>query len=346
MKPLLSVTSLLAVLGALLVTAPQAAAQATTTTTLTASPNPIISGKQVTFTATVHTTGSSPLAGFVDLSINGNFTPGLSVVNGVATTAIPFNTVGTYVVVATYTGDPNNATSSGMVSVAVQAELGLSPTTITAASSANPAEVGEYLTYTATVAGNGASTPTGTVNFFFGSGVSPVPETLGSNGTATASTAFPNSGDYQITATYSGDANNAGSTSVAFGQTVSTAGAGPGLSFVPVTSCRIADTRNPAGPFAGPAIANNQTRSFPIRQSACGIPSTAVAYSLNVTVAPNGPLGFLTVWPTGLTRPGSSLMNSNDGRVKANAAIVAAGTSGSINCFRQHFYLHQCDSRH
>ena len=333
MKPLLSVTSLLAVLGALLVTAPQAAAQATTTTTLTASPNPIISGKQVTFTATVHTTGSSPLAGFVDLSINGNFTLGLSVVNGVATTAIPFNTVGTYVVVATYTGDPNNATSSGMVSVAVQAELGLSPTTITAASSANPAEVGEYLTYTATVAGNGASTPTGTVNFFFGSGVSPVPETLGSNGTATASTAFPNSGDYQITATYSGDANNAGSTSVAFGQTVSTAGAGPGLSFVPVTSCRIADTRNPAGPFAGPAIANNQTRSFPIRQSACGIPSTAVAYSLNVTVAPNGPLGFLTVWPTGLTRPGSSLMNSNDGRVKANAAIVAAGTSGSINVF-------------
>ena len=115
-------------------------------------------------------------------------------VNGVATTAIPFNTVGTYLVVATYTGDANNASSSAMVSVAVQAELGLTPTTITVATSANPAEVGEYLSYTATVAGNGASTPTGTVNFFFGSGVSPVPETLGSNGKATASTAFPTSG--------------------------------------------------------------------------------------------------------------------------------------------------------
>jgi len=334
MKPLLSITSLLAVLGMLSVTAPQAAAQATTTTTLTASPNPVISGKQVTFTATVQTTGSSPLTGFVDLSINGNFTPGLSVVNGVATTAIPFNTVGTYAVVATYTGDPNNANSSAMVSVAVQAALGLSPTTTTAATSVNPAEVGEYLTYTASVAGNGASAPTGTVNFFFGSGTIPVPETLRSNGTATASTAFPNPGDYEITASYSGDANNAGSTSVPFGQTVSAAGAGPGLSFVPVTPCRIADTRtNPAGPFAGPAIANNQTRSFSIPQSACGIPSTAVAYSLNVTVAPNGPLVFLTVWPTGLTRPGSSLMNSYDGRVKANAAIVAAGTSGSINVF-------------
>ena len=334
MKRLLSITSLLAVLGAFSVTAPQAAAQATTTTTLTASPNPIISGKQVTFTANVQTTGSSPLTGFVDLSINGNFTPGLSVVNGVATTAIPFNTVGTYVVVATYTGDANNASSSAMVSVAVQAALGLSPTTIAVASSANPAEVGEYLTYTATVAGNGSSAPTGTVNFFFGSGVSPVPETLGSNGTATASTAFPTSGDYPITATYSGDANNAGSTSVAFGQTVSAAGAGPGLSFVPVTPCRIADTRNlPAGPFSAPAIANNETRSFPIPQSACGIPSTAVAYSLNVTVMPNGPLDFLTVWPTGLTQPKISLMNSYDGRVKANAAIVAAGTSGSIDVF-------------
>jgi Bacterial Ig-like domain (group 3) len=334
MKPLLSITSLLAVLGALSVTAPQAAAQGITTTTLTASPNPIITGKQVTFTATIKTTGASPLTGFVDLSINGNFTPGLSVANGVATTAIPFNTVGQYSVVATYTGDPNNANSSATVNVAVEAALGLSPTTITVASSANPAQVGEYLTYTATVAGNGASKPTGTINFFFGSGVSPVPEILGSNGTATATTAFPNSGDYQITASYSGDTNNAGSTSEAFGQSVSTAGAGPGLSFVPVTPCRIADTRlAPSGPFTAPAITNNQTRSFPIPQSACGIPSAAVAYSLNVTVVPNGPLNYVKVWQTGLKQPVISLMNSYDGRVKANAAIVAAGTSGAISIF-------------
>jgi Bacterial Ig-like domain (group 3) len=332
MKPLLSMISLLALLGTLSVTAPQAAAQATTTTKLTASPNPIISGKQVTFTVTVQTTGSSPLTGFVDLSINGNFTPGLGLVNGVATTAIPFNTVGQYAVVATYTGDPNNANSSATVNVAVQAALGLSPTTTTVVSSVNPAQVGEYLTYTATVAGNGATTPTGTVNFFFGSGVSPVPETLGSNGIATATTAFPNAGDYAITASYSGDANNAGSTSVPVGQSVSLAGAGPGLSFVPITPCRIADTRGKTpGPFSAPALTNNQTRSFPILQSACGIPSTAVAYSLNVTVVPNGPLNVLTVWPTGLARPGISLLNSYDGRVKANAAIVAAGTSGAIS---------------
>jgi hypothetical protein len=334
MKPLLSMISLVAVLLTLSVTAPLAAAQATTTTNLTASPNPIISGKQVTFTVTVQTSGSSPLTGFVDLSINGNFTPGLSVVNGVATTAIRFKTVGQYMVVASYTGDPNNANSSAMVNVAVEAALGLSPTTTTVVSSTNPAQAGEYLTYTARVKGNGANTPTGTVNFFFGSGVSPVSETLGNNGIATASTAFPSAGDYPITATYSGDANNAGSTSVAIGQSVSSlAGAGPGLSFVAIGPCRIADTRTPSGPFGFPAIAAGGTRSFPILQSTCGIPATAVAYSLNVTVAPNGPLDFVTVWPTGLPRPNISLMNSNDGRVKANAAIVGAGTAGAVSVF-------------
>jgi hypothetical protein len=334
MKPLLSITFLLAALVMFSLTTPQAAAQATTTTTLAASPNPIISGKEVTFTATVQTTGSSPLTGFVDLSINGNVTPGLGLVNGVATTTIPFSTVGTYAVVATYTGDPNNANSSATVRVAVQAALGLSPTTTTVVTSVNPAQVGEFLTYTATVAGNGASAPTGTVNFFFGSGTTPFPEPLGSNGTATATNAFPNPGDYEITASYSGDANNAGSTSVPVGQSVSTAGSGQGLSFVAVTPCRIADTRNiPPGPFSAPAITNNQTRSFPIPQSSCGIPSTAVAYSLNVTVVPNGLLNYLTVWPTGQTRPTISLMNSFDGRTKANAAIVAAGTAGSISVF-------------
>ena len=51
------------------------------------------------------------------------------------------------------------------------------------------------------------------------------------------------------------------------------------------------------------------------------IPSTAVAYSTDVIVAPNTALGFLTLWPAGQTQPLTSLLNS-DGRVKANAAIV------------------------
>jgi hypothetical protein len=41
-----------------------------------------------------------------------------------------------------------------------------------------------------------------------------------------------------------------------------------------------------------------------------------------------GPLRYLTVWPTGLQQPTISTLNSLDGRIKANAAIVAAGTGG------------------
>src|ERR1019366_3057265 len=53
------------------------------------------------------------------------------------------------------------------------------------------------------------------------------------------------------------------------------------------------------------------------------LPDTAVAYSLNVSVVPSGPLGYLTIWPTGEYRPGVATLNSLDGRIKADAAIVS-----------------------
>src|SRR5437763_16780766 len=106
-----------------------------------------------------------------------------------------------------------------------------------------------------------------------------------------------------------------------------------GLSFVPVTPCRIADTRNPAGPFGGPFLQGNATaRAFAIPSSACGIPNTAQAYSLNMTVVPRGPLGFLTAFPCGQPQPLASNLNSIDGRTKAVAAILPAGTNGAA-CF-------------
>ena len=77
-------------------------------------------------------------------------------------------------------------------------------------------------------------------------------------------------------------------------------------------------------------------RSFPLAQSGnpCGIPSNAVAYSLNVTVVTTGHLGYLTIWPTGEGQPIVSTMNSPDGRTKANAAIVPAGSpSGSVSVY-------------
>ena len=105
-----------------------------------------------------------------------------------------------------------------------------------------------------------------------------------------------------------------------------------GLTFVPVTPCRIADTRNPAGAFGGPALVGQNTREFDIPNSACNIPATAQAYSVNATVVPRGFLGFLTAFPCGQPLPLASTLNATDGRVKAAAAIVPAGTNGGL-CF-------------
>jgi hypothetical protein len=106
------------------------------------------------------------------------------------------------------------------------------------------------------------------------------------------------------------------------------------LQFVPATPCRLVDTRKPNGPFGGPAIGGGTSRDFIIPDNlSCGIPTTAAAYSLNVTVVPHGGLGYLTVWPTGEDQPAISTLNSLDGRIKANAAIVPAGASGAVRIY-------------
>ena len=104
------------------------------------------------------------------------------------------------------------------------------------------------------------------------------------------------------------------------------------LAFYPLPPCRVFDTRNATGLLGGPSMAANQQRSFPV-QSACGIPPTAQAYSLNVTVVPQGYLGYLTVWPTGSPKPFVSTLNAWGGKVTANAAIVPAGTGGEVSAY-------------
>src|ERR1017187_7686871 len=105
------------------------------------------------------------------------------------------------------------------------------------------------------------------------------------------------------------------------------------LQFVAVHPCRVVDTRLAPGPFGGPALQGQTSRDFAIPESACSIPSTAAAYSLNVAVVPPGGLGYLTVWPAGQPRPVIATLNSVDGRIKANAAIIPAGTNEAISVY-------------
>lgn len=112
----------------------------------------------------------------------------------------------------------------------------------------------------------------------------------------------------------------------------------PGLEFYPVTPCRLVDTRLSSfqSGFGTPSMDAGMTRTFPILSNiACGIPLTAAAYSLNVTVVTKGYLGYLTIWPAGQPIPNVSTLNSysNNSTAVANAAIVPAGTNGAINVY-------------
>ncbi len=114
------------------------------------------------------------------------------------------------------------------------------------------------------------------------------------------------------------------------------AGSAGALTFHTATPCRVVDTRDPAGPFGGPDMTAGGTRGFPVPSSACSIPSTAQAYSLNATVVPSGTFGWLTLWPVGIGQPLASTLNAPDGSLTSNAAIVPAGTGGAINAFATH----------
>ncbi len=105
------------------------------------------------------------------------------------------------------------------------------------------------------------------------------------------------------------------------------------LHYVPLsTPCRAADTRvaGSGGPIEGGTF-----QDF-LPAVACSIPYPSdgvLAYAMNVTVVPHGPLNYITVWPGDGAQPNVSTLNSYDGRTKANAAIVSSGGDGIISIF-------------
>lgn len=94
----------------------------------------------------------------------------------------------------------------------------------------------------------------------------------------------------------------------------------PPTDFFTVTPCRLLDTRDPDGPYGGPAL-QWWPRTF-AAAGRCGIPSTAVALSVNVTaVSPSGS-GYITLFPAGLPQPDTSTINFPAGHTRSNNAIL------------------------
>jgi Chaperone of endosialidase len=109
------------------------------------------------------------------------------------------------------------------------------------------------------------------------------------------------------------------------------------LALVAITPCRLVDTRASQGfpPALGPpSLLAGVARTFPLQSSAdCFISAAAQAYSLNITVVPSSPSGFLTGYPTGQSLPLAAVLVWAQGNVTSNAAVIAAGASGSVDLY-------------
>jgi len=99
--------------------------------------------------------------------------------------------------------------------------------------------------------------------------------------------------------------------------------------FFTVTPCRVADTRSADGPSGGPALGANTTRGFLVA-GVCGVPSSASAVAINVTVVNETAVGDLRIYPAGTAAPSSSTINFTPGKTRANGAVVPLGVSGQL----------------
>ncbi len=105
-------------------------------------------------------------------------------------------------------------------------------------------------------------------------------------------------------------------------------------SFVPISPVRILDTR-PApenvGGFVGP-LAADQIHTFQVTGVA-GVPANASAVVMNVTVVGTSSASFLTVYPTGSTRPLVSNLNWAAGDTAPNLVNVKIGAGGQVTVY-------------
>jgi hypothetical protein len=176
-----------------------------TTTTVTSSPSPSVYGQAVTLTASVTTVGKNVPTGTVTF-FNGSSSIGtVTLVGGVGSKVKTNLPAGSLSITATYNGDSNSAksTSTSLIQVVNQAS-----TTTTVTSSLNPSNEGQSVTFTATVTSTTTSV-TGTVTFTSGGQALGTITLTGKKAKLTTST-LPVGSD-EVTATYNGTSNIAGS---------------------------------------------------------------------------------------------------------------------------------------
>lgn len=107
--------------------------------------------------------------------------------------------------------------------------------------------------------------------------------------------------------------------------------------FVPITPCRLLDTRPEfqVGPKSSPLGANEVHSVAGVGSVGnCNLPANAVALVLNVTALDATLPTFLAVWPAGVARPEASSLNPAPGQPPMpNAVTTDLGTNNEFSIF-------------
>lgn len=120
---------------------------------------------------------------------------------------------------------------------------------------------------------------------------------------------------------------------------------GAGARYVPITPCRLVDTRS-----AGGALSAGSQRSYRVtgtggefaaqggRSNGCGIPAGASAVEASVTaVSPTRANGFVRIWPAGEPVPGATFLNYTRGQSTTNTGAVGLAPAGTSHLSLRNF---------
>jgi hypothetical protein len=189
---------------------------------LGSSANPSQLNQQVTFTATLAISGGGGVTpdGTVTF-LDGVTTLAANVplnAAGVAAYATAALAIGVHPITAAYSGDATNDILP-ITSKVLNQDVQVAPA-VTLASSLNPSNYGNAVTFTATITGNGTVAPTGVVNFLDGGVKFATANLTGATGIVTVTTSALAAGTHTITAAYQGDTNYSAGTTTAISQIV------------------------------------------------------------------------------------------------------------------------------
>lgn len=110
------------------------------------------------------------------------------------------------------------------------------------------------------------------------------------------------------------------------------AGSSNPAAFHALSPVRVFDTRDGSGGV--PLAPVGPDSSIDVQMTGVnGVPENATAVQLNVTVVNGTTPSFLTVWPTGVTRPVASSLNWVDGVARPNAVTATIGTDGKVSFY-------------